>query len=104
MKHNYTDDLLSAVTEIIDFAKEQALYDVQCRVNEQLAKWRQGKFASDAGFMHKVTLDLASVKLKLDLLKARIVGYPEEMRAALEPLFSEGQARIDELRKLRNSK
>ena len=104
MKHDYAGDLLSAVTEIVDFAKDQALYDVQCRVNEQLAKCRQEKFASEARLMHKVTLDLASVKLKLDLLKVRIVGYPEELKAALEPLFAEGHTRIEELRRIRNSR
>ena len=99
---SYCNHLLDVVTEIVNYARAKAIYEVQCETNRALAELRQTRLECEADQMNQLTRNLNMTKIKLRILKTQVQGFPPEYQDALEPLFQAAEEKMEELRKKRD--
>lgn len=97
------NNLLVTIEDIINHAKTKTVYEVQSRINTELAKIRKANFDKESVIMGEITKDLNLTKLKLDLLKESTKYIPQECRVIIMPLINELEKHIKVLRKKRQT-
>ena len=90
--------LVDGVRALAQYARDKALYEADCRIQEELARLRSVIYRRDAGEMTGLTVELNRCKCKVALLQMEIESTPPSVREFLSPLASELETRIDELR------
>lgn len=97
------DSFLASIEDIIHFAKDKAIFDVQCRVNSEMDKLRSARYSEQSEISGTITRELALTRFKLDRLRQKVHGLPEEYHALIIPLIDKYQQRINDMRKKRNN-
>jgi len=90
--------VLDAVSAIADYAVQKETYEADCRIREELERYRQGLFESDSLRCRGVVVELAVCKTKYRLLQTKVMRLHSDVRGAFEPLLDELQKRIESLR------
>ena len=102
VRHDYAGSAISAIEEVLSYARACSLYEMQEKINAAKVEMRRRLLECDASEMSAMTLQLAKAKLKLDILRQRIAACPESCQELLNGLCDEVEQHIAGLRNGRN--
>lgn len=90
--------VLDAVSAIADYAAQKKSYEADCRVREELERYRKELFEADSEKCRTAVVELAVCKKKYQLLSDKVAQLPSGVRVAFDPLLRMLTDRMDVLR------
>ena len=99
--HSAFDAGLTAVGQLVDYCRQKAIYEADCRVREELSKARESMFRAASMKHQGVTVELARCKAKLCILQHQVATLPSALKCLFEPLLMDMENRISQMRKER---
>ena len=99
--HLSSDAVLTAVGQLVDYCRQKAIYEADCRVREELAKARESMFRAAALKHQSVTVELARCKTESCILQHKVATLPPALKCLFEPLLMDMENRISQMRKER---
>jgi hypothetical protein len=94
---------LDAVTDLLSYCRQKALYDADCRLREKAAEIRSARYTAESDRCLCVTKELARCKIKLKLLKTEIENETSQnIKELFLPLLKDLENRIINLRESRS--
>jgi len=90
--------VLDAVSAIADYAAQKTSYEADCRVREELERYRKELFEAESVKSRTTVVELAVCKTKHQLLMGKVARLPSDVRAAFDPLLRMLAERMDVLR------
>ncbi len=97
------DAVIAAVGDFVDYRRQQARFEADERVRAEVERFRAGLFAAGSAKSCETVRDLAVTKAKLRLLRQKVSRLSADVQAVFDPLLTELQERIEELRKRRKT-